>query len=104
VKLSKTPAEQHEFNLRRFNCYDMAPLDSLYAAAQFIKEQAAQLAAADARNKILEAELVASRAAYQHMHGKYTAIREHVEQRWAEQDANRTALLALMYQEPRRAA
>lgn len=100
----KTPAQQHEFNLRRFNCYDMAPMDPIYAAAEFITEQARQIQAADARNKILEAEMAVLRADRDRLATKNRALIDHIENHWAEQDANRTALRAIAFDHPRKAA
>ena len=63
MKLTKTPAEQHEFNLRRYTPTDHSPMDPLYAAAQFILDQETDRLNLAARVAELEAENIALRAA-----------------------------------------
>ena len=98
MRLTKTPAEQHEFNLRRYTPHEFSSMDPLYNAAQFITEQAAQLAAADARNKILEAELTTMRADRDRLATKVQTVAELLEPRtWADNSRNHTLLAAAIY-------
>lgn len=90
--------ENVEDRLRRFVMWGDQPDGIILDAADAIRDTLKQLAAADARVKILEAEHAAMRADRDRLHAKLSRVGQLLEpQAWAEGSRNRTQLMEVLY-------